>query len=176
MKRIALTSLALFFVNTIFSQSNFKWEKSDSISKTKIEIYSITKLFISEYWKSSQDVIQNDDKEAGIILVKGISNKFTFTSMGATYAYKYSYNVTFRMKDSKYKFTIENVKCYSTVGSSFDNKLIIEPHELDNCPYKEKKFGEKCNQIMTSLKSELQSISDNYENAIKSAKKTEGDW
>lgn len=176
MKKIALTISILFFVSTIFAQLNYQWDKSDSISKTKIEIYSLTKLFISEYWKSAQDVIQNDDKEGGVILVKGISNKFTFNSMGATYAYTYSYNVTFRMKDSKYKFTIDNVKYYSTAGSSFDNKLIIEPHELDNCPYKNKKFGEKCNQIMTSLKSELQSIADNYENTIKSAKKTGGDW
>ncbi len=176
MTKITFITLTIFFANINFAQTNFLWEKADSISKTKVEIYSITKTFISENWKSAQDVIQNDDKEGGIILVKGITNKYTFTSTGATYAYNYSYNVTFKMKDNKYKFIIDNVKFNSTAGSSFDNKLIIEPHELENCPYKNKKFGEKCNQVMTSLKSELQSIYENYDNALKSSKKNLSDW
>ncbi len=36
---------------------------------TKTHLYSATKMFIAEFWKSAKDVIQNDDKEAGIILI-----------------------------------------------------------------------------------------------------------
>ena len=51
-------------------------EKIDSVNKTKLQIYTDTKMFIAEYWKSAQNVIQNDDKDAGVILIKGSTTKF----------------------------------------------------------------------------------------------------
>jgi len=176
MKKLILLLFGILSFGLSFGQTNFKWEKTDSVAKTKGQIYSDTKLFIAEKWKSAKDVIQNDDKETGVILVKGVSSKFIFNQLGATYSYSFSYNVTFRMKDNKYKCIIDDVKCFSTEGSSFDNKLFIEPHELNNCPYKNKKFGEKCTKIMIDLETELQSISSDYEKYIKAPSSTIGEW
>jgi hypothetical protein len=75
-------------------KGNFKWEKMDSVSKTKAQIYTDTKMFISEAWKSAKDVIQNDDKDGGVILVKGISSPKINFMMNA-YEYVYKYNVSF---------------------------------------------------------------------------------
>ena len=83
MKKIILLTLVTFF-NSAFSQTDFKWDKVDSVSKNKGQIYSDTKMFIAEFWKSAQNVIQNDDKEGGMILLKGVSVQskfFQFTEL-----------------------------------------------------------------------------------------------
>ena len=80
------------------------------------------------------------------------------------------------MKENKYLFEINNVKCHSTTGSSFDNKLKIEPHDQESCPYSKNKFGLKCNQLMADLKLELQSIADSYVKTMSSVSTENGDW
>jgi len=112
--------VSLFFFLLLLStlnclaQSNFEWVKTDSIQKTKEQIYSATKMFIAETWKSSKEVIQNDDKDGGIILLKGKTeiNFEEYVSMAKMTIFHdawYSYNVTFRMKNSKYQIKIDNV-------------------------------------------------------------------
>ena len=66
---MVLFGLSLTF--NVFGQQNFQWERTDTISKTKSQLYADTKMFIAEEWKSAQNVIQNDDKETGSILIKG---------------------------------------------------------------------------------------------------------
>ena len=56
---------------------------------TEFFIYSDTKLFIGNYWKSAKDVIQNDDKEGGIILLKGIQLMNVSYAL-ATFTYVYN--------------------------------------------------------------------------------------
>ena len=91
------------------AQENFKWEKTDTISLDKKTIYSLTKLFISEKFKSANYVIQNDDKDAGIIVVKGACQKNT-TFVLNDYTYSYSFTIIFRIKDNKYKITLDFVR------------------------------------------------------------------
>lgn len=73
MKKTILLIAGIFIGFASFAQTNFKWEKIDSVAKTKSQLYSDTKMFIAETWKSSKDVIQNDDKEGGVLLIRGIS-------------------------------------------------------------------------------------------------------
>lgn len=176
MKKSILTFIAFIATTFIFSQKNFEWQKKDSVKNSQSEIYTKTKMFIGTTWNSAVDVIQNDDPTGGVILVKGLTSPKMFIQLGATYSYTYSYNVTFKMKDSKYLFEINNVKCHSTTGSSFDNKLFIEPHDEENCPYANKKFGLKCNELMTELKNELQSIEDAYVKSMSASPVENGDW
>jgi hypothetical protein len=98
--------LLLFTLNSL-AQSNFEWVKTDSIQKTKEQIYSATKMFIAETWKSSKEVIQNDDKDGGIILIKGKTEinweqpiKTGMTKMTISHDSWYSYNVTFSLNYS----------------------------------------------------------------------------
>lgn len=160
----------------VFGQTDYQWKIKNDVNKTQSEIYSLTKQFIGVTWKSAQDVIQNDDKEGGVVLVKGLTHSISFEHMRATYAYRYSYNVIFKMKDGKYLFEINNVMCHSTIGSSFDNKLFIEPHEKEKCEYSTKKFGEKCDYLMSELKLELQAIADAYVKSMSSENLNDDDW
>ncbi len=162
----------------------FKWEKKDSVSKNKSQIYSDTKMFIAETWKSSKDVIQNDDKEGGIILIKAISTQTATYGKGMMsqhYRYVYSYNVTFMMKEGKYKIILNNVFCQNAnlVGSTY---LIteIQPFDGDNCPetgtFKKTGCPKEIILMMASFKSELQGIVDSYEKYIKTTSTTNSEW
>jgi hypothetical protein len=174
MKNIILTITAILSFTLGFAQTNFKWEKVDSISKTKAQIYSDTKMFIAEYWKSAQNVIQNDDKEAGMILVKGLYSKDIFFLLNA-HNYTYSYTVKFLMKEGKYKIIIENVNCVSATCNGTIKWPLVEPTEntsesIGGVPSK------RLAEIMVSLKTDLQGIVDSYEKYIKTPSSSNGDW
>jgi len=91
------------------AQTNFVWEKIDSCNKTKEQIYSDTKMFIAENWVSANDVIQNDDKETGSILVKGTITQTEIVTM-YSHEWVFSYTVSFLIKDNKFKIKIYNVR------------------------------------------------------------------
>jgi len=167
MRKFYLTILLIFISALSYSQTNFIWEKTDTISYKKDQIYSLTKLFIAENWVSSKKVIENDDKEFGLIFLKGKIVKNVFFMLGE-YVYVYSYNVTFRMQDGKYKIKIDNVYCedaYMTTSQGYIAK--IEPFDGDNCPetgtFKAPGITrKKAIPMMNSLKQELQIIFDSY--------------
>ena len=73
--KYVLTLVFISMISCVFSQNQFKWEKIDSIGKTKEQLYTDTKIFIANTWKSSQDVLQNDDKDSGIIILRGSSRQ-----------------------------------------------------------------------------------------------------
>lgn len=174
MKKLIFTAILCIVVATGFSQTNFKWDKSDSIAKNSSQLYIDTKMFIAENWKSSKSVIQNDDKDAGVVLIKGSSIKEVPYMMGV-YTYIYNYTITFKIKDSKYKVIVDNVYCnsaYYSPGAKAVKK--IEPFDGDNCP----STGDitaagipkkKAIIMMAEFKQELQSIIDSYEKHIKTS-------
>ena len=158
-------------------QTNFRWEKSNVIAKNKEQIYSDTKKFIDSNWKSSKDVIQFDDKEAGFILVKG-TRIIDILDMKEEYVYTYIYNMTFKMRDNYYDFVIDNVYCESAkIAGSKHAVTKIQPFAGDKCPETGTSHNpgiskDKAIPMMASFKQELQSIIDNYESFIKGSGST----
>ena len=73
-------------------------------NKNKSEIYTIIKSWITENYKSPKDVINIDDKESGIILLKSFhQNIQTISNSNITLKTNYHYSLKFNMKDLKYK-------------------------------------------------------------------------
>jgi hypothetical protein len=182
-KILVVITITFFSLISSFAQKDFKWEKVDSIQKTKEQIYSDTKMFIAKEWKSAQNVIQNDDKEGGQILVRGNSTQKVDHGLNV-YTYVYNYSVTFKMKDNKYKIIIDNVYCENAVpvGAARYSILKIEP--FDGL-YVKGKTGmmeqtlpeKKAVKMMEDLKNELQTIVNDYEKQIKIKSSTNGsDW
>jgi hypothetical protein len=182
MKKLILLTGTILIATLGFAQTNFKWDKVDSVAKTKGQIYSDTKMFIAEYWKSAQNVIQNDDKEGGAILIKGASIQKVNHSLNV-FTYVYHYSVTIKMKDNKYRIVLDNVYCESAipVGAAQYEILKIEPFDS---VYVKGKTGmtmatlpeAKAVAMMSNLKTELQAIIDNYDKYIKKPSTTSGDW
>lgn len=175
-----LTTILLFLSLFTFSQTNFKWDKIDSCSKTKSQIYSDTKMFISETWKSSKDVIQNDDKDGGMILIKGMTHINIKQGISPLTVYWYSYNIKFFMKDNKYKIIVSDVSCNDAIctnNSGSSHWPLITA--CDNCEYpgywkcslKEPNY----NLLLSTLKQNLQDIVDSYEKTIKSQSQNSND-
>ena len=174
MKKIIFFTGVLLMFAYGFAQTNFQWEKIDSISKAKAQIYSDTKMFIAEAWKSAQNVIQNDDKEAGMILVKGSSSQTLFFQMNS-HTWTFSYTVSFFMKEKKYRIVINNVYCSSARCQQYE-----WPHIPCSDTYpgwgKTSLKEDKYTVLMTTLKTELQNIVDSYEKYIKVPSKSNEDW
>ena len=176
MKNIFTLIIILFFSPALIlvAQENFKWEKIDSVpGKTKDQIYSDTKMFIATTWKSAQNVIQNDDKDGGMILVKGVSIQNQYFIMN-DHRYVYDYTVTFLQKDGKYKIVIGDVTNTDAKCQQYTWPLIQPVDKV------EKRTGgmpmDKCNTMMTDLKAELQGIVDSYAKAISAPSANKAGW
>lgn len=179
MKKTISTTISILFILISHAQTNFKWDKIDSIAKNKNELYSLTKMYIGETWKSAQNVIQNDDKEGGAILLKGLSVQSLYYQMN-DHNWTFSYTVKFLFKDKKYRIVIEDVYCQSARVAQYDWPLMPV---ADNYPAEQglKITGvnqERYLEIMASLKKELQSIVDGFESYLKKENDNmnNGDW
>jgi len=170
----------LFFIITypnLYSQVNFKWDYIDSIPRTKDQIYSDAKLFISELWNSAKDVIQLDDKENGIIVIKGLTtNEMNFQLNN--HIWIYAYTVKLYMKDYKFRITIDNVHCITAVCRGINWPLMPV---ADNYPEKKGRqltgLDEKrYNSLMAILKADLQLIVSKYVSHIKKTENINNDW
>ena len=168
MKTILLSILLFFLLFPAFGQKPFAFEKTDSLKKSKTEIYSLTKMFITDYWKSANNVIQNDDKETGVIQVKGLISLSYSVGMGLKCQYEYDYAVTFRQKDNKYKIEVYNVICISAFQTGLGSQIevpLIQPFEVE--PGKTQSFGKglskkKAIVMMDDLKVQLNNIIASY--------------
>ncbi len=181
MKKLLLIT-TLFIVVSANAQENFKWEKIDSVEKIKDKIYSDTKMFIAQTWKSAQNVIQNDDKEAGVILIKGSHTKKVKQYI-EDYVYVYNYSITFQMKDNKFRLILDNVSCESATFRNGAYQIYkIQPFDVDNGTVPNT-WGEtgslptkKAIEMISSLRQDLQSIVDSYVSYIKKPSGVSSDW
>jgi hypothetical protein len=175
MKKLLLCIIVLFSFG-VFGQTNFKWDRIDSLSKSKDEIYSLTKTFIGETWKSAKDVIQNDDKESGSILVKGLSIQSLIFQLN-DHKWVFSYTVKFQFKDNKYRIIIDDVYCQSARCAQYEwpHMPVSDTYPIEKGLRQTGVNEEKYLEIMSLLKNELQSIVNSYESNIK-VKKLSTDW
>lgn len=133
----------------------------DSVPKDVIYLQS--NQFFMDIFKSSKDVIQFDDKEAGILVGKGFSTAY-FTAWGSNkIPIQLWYTIKIQSKEGRYKYEIYNLE-YKSSGDS--NGLTPEVIFNKNTYYK--KNGEP-NQIFAQYK--IITIVE-IQNIIKSIKTT----
>jgi hypothetical protein len=182
MRKNLFIAFFIFKISVIYSQSNFKWDVIDSIPKSKMTIYTDTKIFIANNWKSAKSVIQLDDKDAGVIVLKGSSIQKVNHQLNV-FTYVYNYTVTFRMRDNRFKIMLSDVYCDSAypVGQAEFDILKIEPFDG---VYQKGETGlrtstlpeKKAIPMMATLKSDLQAIVDGYVKYIKQDNSGTNDW
>lgn len=112
----------LLIVSFSSAQSNFV-VRVDSLPKSKTQIYSDTKIFISEHLKLSKIIV--DDANGGFILLSDRTTQYKFC---------YSYMVKFLIKENKFEIIISNVKYKSGPGSdkSWNASKLPFGSSLDN--------------------------------------------
>jgi hypothetical protein len=125
-------------------------------------------------------VIQLDDKENGIILIRG-SNTQKMLFMGSVYSYVYYYDMTFKMKENRYKYTLDKVYFESTMFSGRGSIIKIQPFDGKNCPetgtFASPGLPKKIAiEMMNSLRQDLQLLADSYDLYIKQENKAVDNW
>jgi outer membrane lipoprotein-sorting protein len=159
--------LFLLFCGSASAQENFQWDKVIETEKSKQELYSNAKSFIAETWKSAKDVIQNDDQEGGLIILKGISTQnFSFNTSNNVY-YVYRYTMKIYVKENKTRVVISDVFCERGEHS---NLKLIQPNDTEYPKYYK---PERCRAMQENLRMELSGIVKAYEASLN---KTVADW
>tara|TARA_R110002167_G_C12338435_1_gene620897 strand:+ start:41 stop:613 length:573 start_codon:yes stop_codon:yes gene_type:complete len=179
MKKIAVI-LAVALINlTSYSQvvsENKDYVLVDSIDLTKSEIYDKTKYFIADAWMSANSITQLDNKENGIILIKG-SLIHSVRGMALTYHYNFKYTVEFRMRDGKFKMTVKDIynNTAHATSNGFSNKptftpgtLFLSYNTLDNCPgvFKTNLLKDLVIECMRSLDIKFETLMQSYKIAL----------
>lgn len=175
-KLILLLSLLVFSISYGNAQTDFKWDRIDSIAKSKEQLYSDTKLFLAEKWNNSKAVIQVDDKAEGIIAIKGT---YTYSYMsGVLKRFVYSYSIKFMFKDGKVRVVIDNVTGQLFAGGTdMGSVLVSDSYPEENGKTKTGGVREAhFLEIMAGLKSHIQGIVDLYLQEIKKPSKQGSDW
>jgi hypothetical protein len=139
----------------------------DSIQKD--QLYSRTKLWFADNFKSTKDVIQLDDKENGIVLGKGNILKRESGIQPVIKTWKFSVKV--QIKDNKYKVDIYDIDyTYEMPGNNIGAKpseINLDTYFFDQRIYKKDgglkdvvlKFANETNDnfnfILSSIKKSL---------------------
>lgn len=181
MKKILF--ILVFATNFVFAQKDLVWDITDSSSLSKADLYSATKLFIAKEAYAATNVIQNDDKEAGIILLKGT---FDVVESISFYDYHFIYRsiITFKIKDNKFKIMVSDLYCdnayvYNGFGGRNFPETCIPAFDADSPPASfptPTMFGKKRGlNVMISLKDKIQNYIQEYKKHIANYK-TSNDW
>jgi hypothetical protein len=124
----------------VSAQQNFEWDVAGECTKTKEQLYSDSKIFVAIAFKSAQNVIQNDDKDGGNIIVKGIVPAKIVNKFGYTHEYLYRCTITLMFKENKFRIKVNNVSCELAPTYTFQGQISNLPcvpmFEGTNAPLK----------------------------------------
>jgi hypothetical protein len=152
-----------FFTN---AQSDFKWDVRDSVALSKDEIYSKVKEFVGVTWKSAQDVIQVDDKDGGMVLIKGIDVQEMNYQMNE-HRWTFGYTIKFMFKDQMWRIVIENVSNTSARAGTYDWPILPITFTYPEKGYRETSLKEdRFLELMGNVYTSLQGIIDSFEAEI----------
>ena len=154
----------------LYAQGSFEFSKTDSSSLSKADIYTKTKMFISDTWKSSKSVIENDDKEGGVIQIKSfIIKEFKMDAFGTGHYYKYVYSVKFRIKDNKFNIKIYDLRCVEAKNAKYvgdTDAPLIQPFDGEPIEKTSNLWGgiskSKAIDMMSYLKNNMNYIIQEY--------------
>lgn len=119
MKKIFIPLVLIITLNTAFAQNNSIPLKdaetiyADTIYKidsvTKSELYLRSKVWVSDYFKSSKAVIDLDDKENGMLICKGFQEITIHSVIGVAITTRCYFTIRISSKDNKVRLNIYDV-------------------------------------------------------------------
>lgn len=141
MKKLFFGAVALLLSNMAFAQKDTTglnipvkdgavvYEQVYQVpNKSKADLYKNAKQWFVDYFKSSKDVIQNEDKEDGKIVGKGILLIPFKGALGSSVIYDDKLSIQVDCKDSKYRIRIYE-QTLSSPGGDY-GKVITTPESL----------------------------------------------
>ena len=80
--------------------------------KSKAGLYKNAKQWFVDYFKSSNDAIQNQDKEKGLIIGKGVVHFYASFGYGLSTTWHDRFTVKLECRDGKYRYSIYDMIIY----------------------------------------------------------------
>lgn len=124
--------------------------------KSRVDLYKNAKQWFVNYFKSSKDVIQSEDKEEGQIIGKGLINLTVKAGFGMTVNYHDKLSIQVDCKDNKYRFRVYNMIIYPP------NMQEIYAHNLED--FQDKLLG---TYKMPGTKGQIRSIIESNSKEVK---------
>ena len=130
----------MLFITTITNAQEYKLEGKvitgifDVKDKSKSEIFSSIKKWISINYNNPKNVVQMDDLEAGNIIIKGINEvkyknpiKIIYPNIAAEYTTsKFNHLIEVNVKDNKFRVIYKLIEIYMVDATVInDTKMII---------------------------------------------------
>jgi hypothetical protein len=151
---MVISSLLSFGQNTIDKDVIFESTKNKDL------LYTNAKMFIAENFKSANDVIQLDDKENGVILVKGVVSENIVVSVQSL-TYYFSFTMKIMIKDNKYRMVIDNIE--NTTAPYNYNTVLINNFRGTMT---EGIFKSKYEELMLKLSTSIDNIVKAFESSM----------
>ncbi len=178
MKKVVLLIALLVTFLSINAQNFYKIEKTDEFGKsevveeqlTKDNLFVNAKSWISSTYKDYKAVVQFEDKEAGKISLKAISEAYDVSNLNGT---RFRYTITIECKEGRYRYTINDIVFQSHwKGKWSDAPSTFLPLQYSRIDKGEKEhlewslncakfFNNTIDSIVTSLKKRM-SINDDF--------------
>lgn len=137
----------------------------------KGELYLRSKQFFVDVFKSAKDVIQMDDKEAGIIIGKGF-NDIYIKVMGMNHPIQMWYSIKIQSKDNRYKYEIYDIYFKSYASSQVPSVTTQADELFDKTSYYKKNGDAK--DVPEKYKIEMITKAKSLIVAIKSSMEKKG--
>jgi|SRR5690606_12044345 len=139
MKNIAF--LLLLFISSSYGQftNHFEWDENDKIHYEKVisidgfsadELYTRSKEFFANSFKSANDVIQMDDKSVHSIIGKA-SSSLNIQSGKHIFPAKLLYTLRIECKEGKYRYQIYGFRISPMNGSEFPAEIVFNKEAED---------------------------------------------
>lgn len=93
----------------------------------KAALYNAAKLCLTDMFRSAKDVIQLDDKESGIIIIKGFTEEPSRGMMGTAQNAQIWFSLKIQAKDGRYKIDI--YKIYGHYPGGMVNGIYLSPND-----------------------------------------------
>lgn len=166
MKQLLLVVLVAISVRS-FSQDPLPtkgdkvfYESIDSVKLTKSEAFLKAQTWFANTFGSAKSVIQVDDKDAGILIGKGFTEKEAGNAFIGSLTHQVWYVINITIRDGKYRIQLYDIYLKNSEGNKFTAESI------NKHPGMSKKFikriDDSCKEILVSFRAEMNKPVDNF--------------
>lgn len=117
MKKILVVCM-LFLAVSIQAQDPLSFEKVIQVDSIKKDaIYNGLKEWVGMNFKSAKNVIEIDDKEAGILIIKSVTDYSIKNLQLSCYEGYHHFTIKFQVKDGRFKASVTNFRHENQPGN-----------------------------------------------------------
>jgi hypothetical protein len=137
------------------------YETVDTIpSTTKIDLYNKSKIWFVNTFNSAKAVLQMDDKEAGIIMGKGITPYEGGNAFSGPIHNSINYTININIKDNKYRIQVYDISI-SNENASYTPEYCLKYPKMNK--KKLEKIDDSVKELIASFKTAINKKSeDNF--------------